>query len=355
MRAVLARPLAPPPFLVPGVLLALVALLAACAAAPAAPQPTATIRTTPGAPSGSPAPVVTLQPATPTHANASPTPGATPAPTAALTHAPTPVPAHTPSPKPSPTAAPAATRAVVTATSLPQVTTGKRPLIAVDPGHGGGEVGATHANAAGQVIREKDVNLAIARRLRTLLEASGYQVVLTRDADVGANQPPIDGNGDGTIDLQDDLQARIDIANAAGAQLLLSIHNNGHADGAQSGSEVYYCQHRPHAERNLTLAQALQRAFVRRLTAVGHPVADRGVKGDENFRILNGVPQHVSLLGPPQPPRILRASQMPGVLGESLFLSNAEGALLAREDVQQAVAQAYFDAVDAYFSRYPAP
>jgi N-acetylmuramoyl-L-alanine amidase len=231
----------------------------------------------------------------------------------------------------------------------------EKPLIAVDPGHGGSEIGAAYSGTGGLALLEKDVNLAIARRLKALLEAGGYRVLLTREGDVGANLPAVDRNGDGTVDTQDDLQARIDKANEAGATLLLSVHNNGHPSPDESGSEVYYCEHRPYAERSIALAEGLQAAFVRRLGEVGYATRDRGAKGDTNFRVLNGVPQHASLLGPPQPPRILRASQMPAALGESLFLSHAEGALLAREDVQQAIAQAYFDAIDEYFQRYPAP
>ncbi|MHB9091791.1 MAG: N-acetylmuramoyl-L-alanine amidase family protein, partial [Chloroflexota bacterium] len=219
----------------------------------------------------------------------------------------------------------------------------------MDPGHGGSEIGAVYVGASGRVeLLEKDVNLAIGRRLAALLRAAGYRVLLTRDGDVGANTPPVDRTGDGKIDVQDDLQARLDLANAAGASLLLSLHNNGHPDASLSGSEVYYCQHRPYAERNATLANLLQGAFVRRLGEVGYSTVDRGAKGDADFRVIDGVSYHASLLGPAQPPRIVRPSQMPAVIGESLFLTNPEGALLGRADVQDAIAHAYLDAVEGY-------
>jgi len=214
-----------------------------------------------------------------------------------------------------------------------------------------------HVGANGQVdLLEKDVNMAIARRLAALLRAGGYRALLTRDGDTGANVPAQDRTGDGKIDVQDDLQARLDRANEAGAQLLLSMHNNGYPSAAESGSETYYCPDRPYGERNAVLARLLQDAFISRLAAAGYRPRDRGAKADTNFRVIDGVAYHASLLGPAQPPRIVRPSQMPAVIGESLFTTNpTEGSLLAREDIQQAIAQAYFDAVQAYFARYPAP
>ena len=53
-------------------------------------------------------------------------------------------------------------------------------LVVLDPAHGGPETGATLSNNA----LEKDLTLALARRLRTALTAAGFTVVTTRDADV---------------------------------------------------------------------------------------------------------------------------------------------------------------------------
>ncbi len=261
------------------------------------------------------------------------------------------VPSPSPTPRPAtPTALPAATPAP-TFPASPAGPTGP-PLVAIDPGHGGDEIGAVYTGG-GLVLREKDVNLAIAQRLAALLKGVGYRVVLTRQGDSGVNLAGADLSGDGQVDTLDDLQARIDKANAAGAQLLFSIHNNGSASSGESGSEVYYCPERPYAERNLALARLLEGAFVQRLAATGYRPRERGVKADTAFRYYDGRPYCASLLGPVQLPRRPRASQMPAALGESLFLSNPEGALLARADVQQAIAQAYFDAASGYFALFP--
>ena len=66
--------------------------------------------------------------------------------------------------------------------------------------------------AGGRVeLVEKDVNLAIALFLADELREAGYQRVLTRTTDTRVNEPPVDRNGDGRIDDDDDLQARVDV------------------------------------------------------------------------------------------------------------------------------------------------
>ena len=57
----------------------------------------------------------------------------------------------------------------------------KKYIVCVDPGHGGTDPGKVGIN--GQL--EKDINLAIAKKLKTYLEASDVTVVLTRDKDMG--------------------------------------------------------------------------------------------------------------------------------------------------------------------------
>lgn len=90
----------------------------------------------------------------------------------------------------------------------------KRPLIMIDPGHGGPDFGAVGLNN----IAEKDIVLAFAKTLREKIEKSGqFRVSLTRDGDV-------------FIPLRD----RIRIARSQGAHLFISIH----ADRIQNASEV---------------------------------------------------------------------------------------------------------------------
>ncbi|MFN8558345.1 MAG: N-acetylmuramoyl-L-alanine amidase [Dehalococcoidia bacterium] len=223
---------------------------------------------------------------------------------------------------------------------------GRSRVVALDPGHGGDEVGA-----AGAGVAEKDVNLRIARKLRDLLEREGYTVLLARDGDRRATPPPDAPRDTSGRPTRADLQARIDIANLAGADVYLSIHNNGSPNPGDSGTETWWDGRRPWAAYNRALAEHVQGALVAAIRATGYPVIDRGLKEDSQFRIFQGRAFPIFVLGPPRAgASTSRAVQMPAVLGESLFLSNAvEAQWLARDNVQDAIARGYRDALVRYF------
>jgi hypothetical protein len=66
-------------------------------------------------------------------------------------------------------------------------------------------------------------------------------------------------------------------------------------------------------------------------------------------------PLHMFVLGPPSPPRHVRSTGMPGVLGETLYVSQpAEASKLLRDDVRQAIALGYANALQEYLSGIPA-
>ena len=80
---------------------------------------------------------------------------------------------------------------------------------------------------------------------------------------------------------------------------------------------------------------------------------DRGIKDDAHFRIWNGRAYNIYVLGPGTGPRPHPPTKMPGVLGESLFLSNpTEAALLRQERTLDAIAQGYFQAIQEYLAKY---
>jgi N-acetylmuramoyl-L-alanine amidase len=83
--------------------------------------------------------------------------------------------------------------------------------VVLDPGHGGPNTGAVSPRGVrgARRLREKDVALEVARRLQRLLTSGGFEVVMTRDAD---------------IDVP--LRERAAFANDAGGDLFVSIHLN---------------------------------------------------------------------------------------------------------------------------------
>ena len=91
--------------------------------------------------------------------------------------------------------------------------------VVIDAGHGGNDPGAIGKSG----LREKDVNLDIAKRLSSLLRAEGVQTVFTRSTDKFIP-----------------LSTRVNIANKSGADLFISIHSNAARSRSLSGFEVYY-------------------------------------------------------------------------------------------------------------------
>ncbi|GEM_PF-402487 len=193
------------------------------------------------------------------------------------------------------------------------------PSVAIDPGHGGADTGAVgeippgtetglppHVDKNGRVLLyEKDVNLDVAQRLAAWLAPRGFVTLMTRTADLAGGDRPYTSESD-------DLRARVDLANAAGAGLFVSIHQNS-ASSPASGTETYVFRQASDASRALALA--IHQEVVAR---IGLP--DRGVR-DAGFYVL-------------------RHTSMPSALVEGAFLSNpGDALLLAQPDFRQRMAE----------------
>jgi len=251
---------------------------------------------------------------------------------------------HAPSPTPRPTNMP-----VPTATPTP-----RPPVVGIDPGHGGEDLGACHVDAEGHLIlTESEANLGIALHLRDELESRGIEVVLTRDGDYGLNEAGEDINLDGTVDYVDELQARLDVINEADVDLLLSIHQNAFYYGSAlardvGGTVTYFCDARRFSDESLRFAGLVQEAIVSALAGIGYDSPDRGVRVDSELNDPDEPVKHLIVLGP-ETPRLQRPSQMPGVLSETLFITHDEEVQLLHDDaVRQRLAVAYADAIQAY-------
>jgi N-acetylmuramoyl-L-alanine amidase len=219
------------------------------------------------------------------------------------------------------------------------------PVIVLDPGHGGQEIGASFTFSDGLVLQEKNLNLIVATETAGLLRQAGFTVVQTRTTDswVDANLKDVDG--DGKVTLRDDLQSRIDLANAAHGTLFLSIHFNGYADPSVRGTTIYYDADRPFSDRSEYFANLLDREAVSALANLGFTTVDRGVQTDST---AVGYGEHFYVLGPDA----VRPSQMPGALAEGLFLTSpVDAAQLRKPQTLQAFANAYARAIEDYYGR----
>ncbi|WP_245689190.1 N-acetylmuramoyl-L-alanine amidase [Roseospirillum parvum] len=119
---------------------------------------------------------------------------------------------------------------------------GGKPIIALDPGHGGVDPGAIGVSG----IHEKEITLAAARQLRQLLEATGrYKVVLTRDRDMSVR-----------------LRQRIAIARHAGADLFISLHADSIKNTGVRGLSVYTLSEDASDAEAAALAEAENKADI---------------------------------------------------------------------------------------------
>ena len=246
-------------------------------------------------------------------------------PTATTTVAPTPTPTLTSNPTPSPSPTP------IPIFHPPPY------AVAIDAGHGGSQYGASRYG-----LIEKDVNLDVAYRLEILLRAAGYRTVLLRDGDYSF----VPYDPDNRAFTKADIQARIDMANAEHADIIVSIHHNGSDDSSQAGTEVYRNPDRPYGYYSYALADVTQQLLIESLKHAGYDPRDRGVKDDAD---VNGDPNnpHSWLLGTNDD---FRPSLMPGIIGEALFITNAKDAeQLQKTEVLQAIAEGYKAGIDAYF------
>ena len=183
----------------------------------------------------------------------------------------------------------------------------ERRVIILDAGHGGMDGGCS--SAAGDV--EKNINLAILLNLRELLQASGYEVIVTRDTDVSIHDAGVEGIAN---QKSSDMDNRLAIFNSVKGAVCLSIHQNQFTDPQYSGAQMFYSDTN---SRSAVLAQQLQTQFV----AFLQPENRRETKlvGKELF--------------------LCYYCENPTVMAECGFLSNPEeAALLVTEDYQQKVA-----------------
>src|SRR5579884_2831066 len=239
-------------------------------------------------------------------------------------------------------------------------TTGSDPrIIFLDPGHGGVDTGAVGTTEAGTPVEEKTVTLAIAKLTAAKLRAAGFTVVLSRGDDSLPGLTKADVTADGSAltpqGVLNDLQRRIDRANASGAALLLSIHFNSFDDPSVGGAETFYDPDRPFSAKSRHFAELVQADLIGALRAAGYSTPDRGVIDDTTLQAegvgpLQGSYDHLVLLGPAIPGK-LRPSRMPGALVEPLFLSDpAEASAATEPAMQDLIASALAKAVEDYMA-----
>jgi N-acetylmuramoyl-L-alanine amidase len=161
--------------------------------------------------------------------------------------------------------------------------------VVIDAGHGGVDRGGV----PGQRIAEKEMTLEVAQRLKSVLSANGYRVVMTRESDVFVPLP-----------------IRVSIANSYRNAIFVSIHFNSAKRVGADGIETYF-----YDRDSLPLASA-----VHYFVAGGAPSLNRGVRRRGYY--------------------VLRKARVPAVLVECGFLTNpAEAAHIQKPSYRQELAE----------------
>jgi N-acetylmuramoyl-L-alanine amidase len=162
-------------------------------------------------------------------------------------------------------------------------------VVVIDAGHGGFDRGGI----PGQRVPEKTMTLNVAQRLKAVLTAYGYRVVMTRDSDLFVP-----------------LGTRVAIANSYRDAIFVCIHFNAARRGSANGIETYF-----YSSQSLPLASAIHY-----YVAGGAPTPNRGVRRRGFY--------------------VLRKTTIPAVLVECGFLTNATEANYAQSsDYQQKLAE----------------
>jgi N-acetylmuramoyl-L-alanine amidase len=260
--------------------------------------------------------------------------------------------------------------AVATPAPTPAFAGGRPPIVCLDPGHGGPDRGfQREPTDAAPAMDEAVLVLQHAWDLEARLKQLGYQVVMTRRTDIAVNSMLRDVNGDGKTARNDklgkpfyrnldELQARINICNAAHADLLVSMHINGYSTIDPRGFETWYTKERTFGDRNYEFAALAYTQLKKQLTGIGYelPAEERGVLPDTTANVDNehSFLPHFVLTGPDVPKNKIVASKMPGAIVEALFISNDyDAAILASPVGRATIVTAYENAIIEYFNEYP--
>lgn len=228
-------------------------------------------------------------------------------------------------------------------------------IVAIDAGHGGQDPGATGQRG----LHEKNVTIAIARKLKALMEQDPmFRPVLTR-------------NGDYFISVM----GRSDVARKENANLLVSIHADAAPNHSATGASVWVLSNRrannemanwleqkekqsellggagdllANSQADPYLSQAVLDLQFGHSQRVGYDVAVKVLQQLRGITPLHKrLPEHASL-------GVLRSPDIPSLLVETGFISNlAEERLLGSSAYQEKIAQSIYKGLRNYFLAHP--
>lgn len=225
----------------------------------------------------------------------------------------------------------------------------RKPLIVIDPGHGGADPGAVGAGN----LREKNITLATAKELKAQLERTGrYNVELTRSDDRYLK-----------------LHQRVSFARKKSADLFISLHADSIDKPKVSGASIYTLSNKASDQQTAKLAARENQVDLIAGVDLSHEDKDvanilidlamRDTMNQSKF-FANTVVEKKRARGIQileRPHRyagfaVLKAPDIPSVLVEMGFMSNkGEAKLLSTRGYQQKIAAALVESIDSYFAK----
>ncbi|HHY99910.1 MAG TPA: N-acetylmuramoyl-L-alanine amidase [Tissierellia bacterium] len=196
-----------------------------------------------------------------------------------------------------------------------------RIRILLDPGHGGIDQGAS----GDLKIAEAPINLAIAKKLMSFLEGSGFEVEMTRYDDQGLYT---DLSGTIRDKKNEDLKNRVDLINKSGSDLVISVHLNYFPQKQYYGAHVFYQKNNEAITKAAaeTIQESMKNILDKSNTRV--PQLKKGIK-------------------------IMDDAKVPVVLIECGFLSNNdEERKLISDDYQEKTAWAIYAGLLKHFNQF---
>ncbi len=190
-------------------------------------------------------------------------------------------------------------------------------VIMLDAGHGGSDPGAIGtAVVNSSYIQEKTINLAIANKIKSLLEKEGATVIMTRTS---AGQYV-------------SLESRTNLCRSKNPDIFVAVHCDSSESSSPSGTTAYY-----YKSYSYPLAKAinssLASAYKTKIYATNSSMAGKAERGAKFY-----------------PFKVTRVEECPSVLIEYGYVSNVvECAALAKDSNQSILAQATVDGLRSYF------
>ncbi len=236
-----------------------------------------------------------------------------------------------------------------------------RPVVVLDPGHGGPDPGATHVFPGLGLLMEKTITLDVALRVKRILEAKGVRVVLTRATDTDLAPPD---EPDLWKRKLADLKKRARMADPK-KTLFVSIHVNS-APRPARGVETYYLGRAADPEAlRLAVWENGGGEVGRRLTRETETLTDKVLKdllAQANLSFSEQLAGKIearlsqAAASPDRgvhsaPLYVLRYARIPAVLVEVGFLNHPqEGRALATPAHRQAVAEGIAEGILQFLS-----